>query len=459
MFFLRIQSPSIAALQYCDQSAQTGFPMSNNTYKVLFPWAALLATLVPSAHSADLDAAVKYINPKVVSWRRDLHQHPELSNRETRTAGIVADHLRKLGLTVETGIAHTGVVALLRTGRPGPAIALRADMDALPVVERTDVPFRSTAKANYRGEEVGVMHACGHDSHTAVLMGVAELLVQMKNELRGDVLFVFQPAEEGAPPGEEGGASLMLREGIFKRYKPEVAFGWHAWASLTTGIIGYRSGPFMAKSQAWSAVVSGRQTHGSRPWQGIDPIVIAAQIVNGLQTVVSRQVDITRNPAVLSVGIIRGGVRSNIIPDRVELSGTIRTFDEAQYRQVTQAARRMVEQTAAANGATAEFTLEPYRNPVLNNDPSLTTRLLPTLRKVAGAANVGEIPLITAGEDFAFFSQQVPGFYFFVGVTPRDKDVTRVASNHSPLFYLDETALPLATRAFSQLAIDYLSGQ
>jgi amidohydrolase len=456
MFFLRIQSPSIAALQYCDQSAQTGFPMSNNTYKVLFPWAALLATLVPSAHSADLDAAVKYINPKVVSWRRDLHQHPELSNRETRTAGIVADHLRKLGLTVETGIAHTGVVALLRTGRPGPAIALRADMDALPVVERTDVPFRSTAKANYRGEEVGVMHACGHDSHTAVLMGVAELLVQMKNELRGDVLFVFQPAEEGAPPGEEGGASLMLREGIFKRYKPEVAFGWHAWASLTTGIIGYRSGPFMAKSQAWSAVVSGRQTHGSRPWQGIDPIVIAAQIVNGLQTVVSRQVDITRNPAVVSVGAIKGGVRNNIIPDKVEMIGTIRTFDAAQFDQITQAMRRMVEETAAANGTTAKFELDPYSNPVTYNDPKLTARVLPSLRKAAGDDNVKEIPLITGAEDFAYFAQDVPSVFYMVGVTPKGTDVTTAPANHSDLFYLDESALPLATRALLQVAVDYL---
>ncbi|HET7812690.1 MAG TPA: amidohydrolase [Steroidobacteraceae bacterium] len=430
--------------------------MSNYTYKVLLAWVALLAAPVPSAHSADLDAAVKYINPKVVSWRRDLHQHPELSNRETRTAGIVADHLRKLGLTVETGIAHTGVVALLRTGRPGPTIALRADMDALPVVERTDVPFRSTARANYRGEEVGVMHACGHDSHTAVLMGVAELLVRMKDELRGEVLFVFQPAEEGAPPGEEGGASLMLRAGIFKRYKPEVAFGWHAWASLPTGIIGYRSGPFMARSQAWSAVVSGRQTHGSRPWQGIDPIVVAVQIVNGLQTVVSRQLDITRNPAVVSVGAIKGGVRNNIIPDKVEMIGTIRTFEAAQFEQVTQAMKRMVEETAAANGTTAKFELDPYSNPVTYNDPKLTARVLPSLRNAAGDDNVKEIPLITGAEDFAYFAQDVPSVFYMVGVTPRGTDVTSAPANHSDLFYLDENALPLATRALLQVAVDYL---
>ena len=434
--------------------------MSNNTYKRALrapTWVALAASLVPAAGAADLEPLLKTVDSKVIAWRRDLHQHPELSNREVRTSKLVAEQLRRLGLEVETGIAHTGVVGLLRSGQPGPTIALRADMDALPVVERTDVPFRSTARANYNGEDVGVMHACGHDAHVAVLLGVAEVLTRARSQLRGNVLFVFQPAEEGAPQGEQGGASIMLKEGLFEKYRPEAVFGWHAWASFNTGFIGYRSGPLMAGSQIWGAVINGRQTHGARPWQGVDPVVTAAQIVSGLQTVVSRQVDITRNPAVLSVGIVKGGVRSNIIPDRVELSGTIRTFEEAQYQQVTQAAKRMVEQTAAANGAIAQFSLEPYRNPVLNNDPALTARMLPTLRKVAGDANVGEIPLITAGEDFAFFSQQVPGFYFFVGVTPPGRDVTTVAANHSPLFYLDEAALPLATRAFSQLAIDYLS--
>ena len=434
--------------------------MPNNTYKKLarlLTWVALAAAMVPGARAAGLETALKTVDSKVIAWRRDLHQHPELSNREVRTSKLVADHLRKLGLQVETGIARTGVVGLLRSGQPGPTIALRADMDALPVEERTAVPFRSTARSNYNGDEVGVMHACGHDAHVAVLLGVAEVLTQVKSQLHGDVLFVFQPAEEGAPQGEQGGASVMLKEGLFEKYKPDVVFGWHAWASFNTGFIGFRSGPLMAGSQIWSAVVTGRQTHGARPWQGVDPVVTAAQIVTGLQTIVSRQVDITRNPAVLSVGIIKGGVRSNIIPDRVELFGTIRTFEEAQYLQVTQAARRMVEQTAAANGATAQFSLEPYRNPVLNNDAALTARMLPTLRKVAGEANVGEIALITAGEDFAFFSQQVPGFYFFVGVTPKGTDVTTAPANHSPLFYLDEAALPLATRAFTQLAVDYLT--
>jgi amidohydrolase len=429
--------------------------MSKNTYTWL-PLVSLATIIVPQARAADLEAALRPIDPKVVSWRRDLHQHPELSNREVRTAKIVADHLRKLGFAVETGIARTGVVGLLDSGKPGPTIALRADMDALPVVERTDVPFRSTVKSNYRGEEVGVMHACGHDSHVAVLMGVAETLAGMKASLRGKVLFVFQPAEEGAPPGETGGASEMLKAGVFEKYKPEVAIGWHAWASLNTGTIGYRSGPFMAGSQAWKAVVQGKQTHGSRPWQGVDPIVTAAQIINGLQTVVSRQVDITRIPAVVSVGAIKGGVRNNIIPDSVEMIGTIRTFEAGQYDQVTQAMRRMVENTAQANGTTAEFTLDPYTNPVTYNNPGLTARILPSLRKIAGDGNVKEIPLITGSEDFAYFAQAVPSVFFMVGVTPKGTDVTAAPANHSPLFYLDEAALPLATRAMTQVTLDYL---
>jgi len=429
--------------------------MSTSTYKVL-PWVALAATLLPCAHAADVDARVDAVQPAVIAWRRDFHQYPELSNREVRTAKIVAQHLRKLGLEVRTGIAHNGVTGLLDTGRPGPVIALRADMDALPVAERTDVPFRSTVKSNYRGEEVGVMHACGHDAHTAVLMGVAQVLVEMKAGLRGKVLFVFQPAEEGAPPGEKGGASLMLAEGVFEGHKPEAVFGWHAMAMQNTGEIGYRSGPLMAASQGWKAVVNGRQTHGSRPWQGIDPIVTAAQIVNGLQTVVSRQVDITRNPAVVSVGAIKGGVRHNIIPDSVEMIGTIRTFEDAQYQQVTQAMRRMVENIAEANGTTSVFTLDEYRNPVTYNDPALTARMLPSLRKVAGEAKVSEIPLITGAEDFAYYAQTVPSLFFMVGVTPAGTDVRTAPSNHSPLFFLDEAALPIATRAMTSLAVDYL---
>ncbi len=431
--------------------------MSTYAYKSL-PWVALTMLLVSRAHSADLEASIKSIDAKVIAWRRDFHQNPELSNREARTAGIVADHLKRLGLQVETGIAKTGVVALLETGKPGPTIAIRADMDALPVIERTDVPFKSTLKSSYRGEEVGVMHACGHDAHTAVLMGIAEALVKSKGTLRGSVLFIFQPAEEGAPPGEVGGASEMLKAGIFEKYKPEAAFGLHVWASLNTGTIGYRSGPFMAGSQQWKAVVTGKQTHGSRPWQGIDPIVVAAQIVNALQTVVSRQVDITQNPAVVSVGVIKGGVRNNIIPDSVEMIGTVRTFDAKQKSQVLDAMKRIVENTAAAGGATATIEFERYYNPVTYNNPQLTARVLPSLQKTAGAAAVKEIPLITGAEDFAYYGEKIPAFYFMVGVTPKGTDALTAPANHSPLFYLDETAIPLATRALTAVAVDYLSG-
>ena len=430
--------------------------MSTYTYKSL-PWVALAAFWVSPAYSKDLESEIKAVDAKIVTWRRDFHQNPELSNREVRTSGIVAEHLKSLGLDVETGIAKTGVVALLRTGKPGPTIALRADMDALPVVERTDVPFKSVAKSSYRGEEVGVMHACGHDSHTAILMGVAEVLVRSKDSLRGNVLFIFQPAEEGAPPGEVGGASEMLKAGIFEKYKPEVAFGLHVWASLNTGSIGYRSGPFMAGAQEWNSVVSGKQTHGSRPWQGVDPIVVAAQIVNALQTVVSRQIDITLNPAVVSVGIIKGGVRNNIIPDSVEMIGTIRTFDLKQKQQIFDAMKRLVQNTAEANGATATFEFAKYFNPVTYNNPELTARVLPSLRKVAGASNVMEIPLITGAEDFAYYGEKIPAFFFMVGVTPKGTDVLTAPSNHSPLFYLDETAIPLATRAMINVAVDYLS--
>ena len=416
---------------------------------------ALAAILVP-ASAADVESDNHAVDARVVSWRRDFHQNPELSNREVRTSKIVADHLKKLGLEVRTGIAKTGVLGVLKTGKPGPVIALRADMDALPVTERVDVPFKSVAKSNYRGEEVGVMHACGHDSHIAVLMGVAEVLAKRKNELRGTVLFVFQPAEEGAPPGEEGGASVMLREGVFRDYKPEAMFGWHAWSSQNTGQIGYRSGPFFADSHAWRATITGRQAHGSAPWKGVDPIVVAAQIVNSMQTVVSRQIDPTEIPAVFSVGIIKGGVRNNIIPDTVELIGTLRTFSPEQKAQIVANATRLFQKTAEASGASATFELDSYSNPVTVNEPKLTAKMLPTLSRVAGEANVRESPLVTGAEDFAYFAREIPSFYFSVGVTPVGQDAIAAPVNHSPLFYLDEKALPLATRAMTAIAVDYL---
>ena len=424
-------------------------------------WVAL--ALLPVSHAltsaavADtVENEIKAVDAKVIAWRRDFHQNPELSNRETRTSRVVAEHLKKLGLEVETGIAKTGVVALLRTGKPGPTIALRADMDALPVTERTDVPFKSTARSLYRGEEVGVMHACGHDSHTAVLMGVAEVLVKSRANLRGNVLFVFQPAEEGAPPGEVGGASEMLKAGIFEKYKPEVAFGLHAWASMNTGDIGYRSGPLMADSNVWRIVVKGKQTHGSRPWNGVDPILVAAQIVTGLNTIVSRQVDITDQPAVVSVGIIEGGVRNNIIPDSAELIGTMRTFTPEQKAKIVAAMKLLAENTAEAAGATAEFELDKYSNPVVDNNPELTERVVPSLERIVGKGNIKRVPLVTGSEDFAYFAQKVPSFFYFVGVTPKGKSPLTAPSNHSPEFFLDEAAIPIAVRTLTAVAVDYL---
>jgi amidohydrolase len=441
--------------------------MSNFTYKSppLVASAALLVSLAlslsRSAIAADnasaIETQIQAVDTKVIAWRRDFHQNPELSNRETRTSRIVAEHLKKLGLEVESGIAKTGVVALLRTGKPGPTIALRADMDALPVVERVDVPFKSVAKANYRGEEVGVMHACGHDAHTAVLMGVAEALVKSKADLRGNVLFVFQPAEEGAPPGEVGGASEMLKAGIFEKYKPEVTIGSHAWASMNTGEIGYRVGPLMADSNVWRIVVKGKQAHGSRPWNGVDPILVASQIVSSLNTIVSRHVDITDNPAVVSVGIIKGGVRNNIIPESAEMIGTMRTFTPDQKAKIVASMKRMAENVAIANGATAEFELDKYSNPVVVNEPRLTEKLLPSLERVAGKDHVKVVPLVTGSEDFAYFAQKVPSFFFFYGVTPKDRNAATAPSNHSPEFFLDEAAIPLAVRAMTATAVDYLT--
>jgi amidohydrolase len=415
-----------------------------------------LATANAQDLSSRLDTTIATLEPRVIEWRRDLHQNPELSNREFRTSKVVAEHLVRLGLEVQTGIAKTGVVGVLKGGKPGPTIALRADMDALPVVEQTDVPFRSRVTTTYRNETVGVMHACGHDVHTSVLMGLAEAFAGMRADLPGTVIFLFQPAEEGAPEGEDGGASLMIQEGVLQRYRPEAVFGLHVFANMPTGMIGYRGGPLMAGSDTYRILVKGKQTHGARPWSGVDPIVISSQIVGALQTVVSRQTDITQNPAVVTVGAIKGGIRFNIVPDQVEMLGTIRTFDPQQRAAVIKNIDRMVTNIAEASGATATFEIQPGSNPVVRNDPALTERVLPSLRRAAGAANVRAVPLVTGAEDFAFFAEKVPSFFFFVGVTPRDQNMLTAASNHSPLFYVDETAIPIASRAFGALALDYL---
>jgi amidohydrolase len=419
-------------------------------------WGAVALVGVSYAASAvDLAPLVTAEQARVLAWRRDIHQHPELSNREVRTSALVAGHLKSLGLEV-TSYANTGVVGLLVGGQPGPTVALRADMDALPVAEQTQLPFMSHATSTYRGETVGVMHACGHDAHTAMLMGVADILVKVRGELKGNVLFLFQPAEEGAPEGEEGGAALMLKQGVFEKYHPQAVFGLHVVSELQVGQIGYRPGPMMAGADGFKIVVHGRPTHGARPWEGIDPIVIAAQIVGAMQTVVSRQIDITAHPAIVTVGAIKGGVRDNIVADTVEMIGTIRTFDLAQRGVILDHLNRLVENTAIAGGATATFEVGHDSYPVLVNDLELTQRMLPTLKAVAGDALVVMLPLITASEDFAFFAQKVPGMYIDIGITPLDKDPRTAPPNHSPLFYVDEAGLTTGMRVMAQLAVDYL---
>ena len=421
--------------------------------------AAASAAAPADSGDAAIAARVAQEMPRVVAWRRDFHQHPELSNREIRTSGIVAEHLRRLGLEVKTGIAKTGVVAVLEGGRPGPTVALRADMDALPVVEKADVPFRSTVTTTSQGDTVGVMHACGHDAHTAMLMGVAEILAGLRADLPGKVLFIFQPAEEGPPDGEDGGAPLMLKEGVFASGKPDALFGLHVFSTLPAGVIGYRPGPFMAGSDGFRLVVTGRQTHGARPWAGLDPIVVSSQIISALQTVVSRQIDLTQNPAIVTVGTIRGGTRGNIIPDTVEMRGTIRTYDPAQRTDVLARVERTVTHIAAASGATAKFELTGRPNPVTANDPALTQRAVPTLARIAGEGHIREIGLQTPSEDFSYFAREVPSLFFFVGVAQPGVPPAEIADNHSPLFYIDESALPVGVRALTQLTVDYLTGR
>lgn len=422
--------------------------------------AALLA-FPGTGFSAEINADVwaKAVDADVLKWRRDIHQFPELGNREFRTSKLVAAHLKSLGLDVKTGIAYTGVTALLKGGKPGPRIAIRADMDALPVTENSGLPFESKQTAEFRGEKVGVMHACGHDSHTAILMGVAQAMAQNKAEISGEVLFVFQPAEEGPPAGEKGGATLMLEQGLFNQFKPEAIFGLHVWSAMNAGQVGYRSGPAMAASDSFRIVVKGRQTHGSRPWGGIDPIVAAANIVSTAQTIVSRRMNISEQPVVVTFGAIKGGIRFNIIPDEVELIGTIRTFDEGMRQKVFAELKSVAANVAEAHGATVISEVpDTQGNPSLVNNPDLTSRSVPSLIKAVGADNVVKMSLVMGAEDFSYFANEVPGFYFFVGATPKGVDASTAPSNHSPQFFLDESALPIGTRALLQVALDYMSG-
>ncbi len=412
------------------------------------PPASPLAALIDQ-HAATLEAAV-------VAWRRDLHAHPELGNREFRTAALVAEHLRALGFdAVRTGVAHTGVVGVLHGALPGPAVALRADMDALPVTEEVDLPFASRVRSTWNGQEVGVMHACGHDCHVAILMGVAQLLAGLRAQLPGRVVFIFQPAEELPPEGEDGGARMMVAEGALENPTPGAIFGLHVSSVLPTGVVGYRPGPTMASADRLHIDVDGRQTHGAAPWLGVDPIVTAAQVVLGLQTVVSRGVDLTDEPAVVSIGAIHGGVRENIIPDRVELRGTIRTFSEAMRDDIHERVTTLAEAVARGSRATCRVCITK-NYPVTINDPALTEAMLPTLQRVGGPGKLVNVPKITGSEDFSFFQRVVPGLFVFLGVTAPGQDPKTAAPNHSPRFHVDEAALTTGVRLLAHLACDWL---
>jgi amidohydrolase len=410
---------------------------------------------VPAALQKKITSQAAQIEKKVIDWRRHIHENPELSNREVKTARFIASHLLSLGIKIDTGVAHTGVVGLLETGKPGPVIGLRADMDALPVTERNDLPFASKVTAIYNGKETGVMHACGHDAHVAILMGVAEVLSRNKQDLRGTIKFIFQPAEEGAPAGEEGGASLMVKEGVLEQPQVDAIFGLHVQSIRKLGQIGYKPAGMMAAADWFTIKVSGRQAHGAAPWKGVDPIVVAAQIINGLQTIVSRQIDLTREPAVISVGKINAGIRENIIPETAEMAGTIRTFDVQMQKQIHASILAMATNIAEASGAKAEVIFES-KTPVTFNDPGLTEKLVGALNRSAGEGNVVRIPADTGAEDFAYYQQQIPGFFFFVGACPPDKDPSKVASHHTPDFIMDERAILTGMKGMLNVTLDYM---
>ena len=400
---------------------------------------------------AEIDRRAAALNAKVVAWRRDIHKNPELSFQETRTAKLVADHLRSLGLEVRTGVGGNGVVGILKGGRPGPVVALRADMDALPVTEQLDVPFKSTVRGMWNGQEVGVMHACGHDNHVAILMGTAELLAGMKDRIPGTVKFLFQHAEETPP----GGAASMIKAGVLDNPRVNAIFGLHVMPGRL-GSISYKPGSLMASADNFRIVVHGKQTHGAAPWGGVDPIVIGSQIVLALQTIVSRQLDITTAPAIVTVGAFNGGIRQNIIPDSAVLIGTFRALDLKAREQLIERIKRTAGSIAQSAGATADVSIE-LGYPVTVNDSALTAQMLPTLRRVAGADKVDIVPPVTVAEDFSYFQQQVPGLFLILGVTPESKDWRTAPKNHSPLFEADEGALPIGVRTMSALAVDYLT--
>jgi amidohydrolase len=420
--------------------------------KVLLGLLALISFYGQAQHG--MDAEISAIESKVIEWRRDFHQNPELSNREFKTAEKIAKHLESLGLEVQTGIAHTGVVGILKGNSPGKVLALRADIDALPVPERADLPFKSNAKGQFRGEEVPVMHACGHDTHIAILMGVAEILSKNKDKIKGTIKFIFQPAEEGAPPGEEGGAELMVKEGVLKNPDVDAIFGLHIGSGQPINTLAYRPGGIMAASQSFEINVKGKQTHGSTPWTGIDPIMVSAKIIDGLQTLISREMPLTKEGIVLSIGKIKSGVRSNIIPESAQIIGTLRTLDVDMQTQINKRMKEMVP--AIAKAYRAEATIDIAKGyPITYNDPALTKQMLPSLQAAAGSDKVVEIKAITGAEDFSFFQKEVPGLYFFLGgMTPGN---TTPFPHHTPDFYIDEAGMLLGVKTFIQMSIDYLN--
>ncbi len=434
--------------------------MKTATYFVLTGLGLALAAPRAQAQNAALHARIAQLaaaeQTKVVGWRRDLHEHPELGNEETRTAQLIATQLKSLGLEVKTGVARTGVVGILRGGKPGPVVALRADMDGLPITETTGLAFASTAKATYLSQPVGVMHACGHDTHVAMLLGAAEVLSQVKKDLPGTVKFIFQPAEEGSLPGTVGGAKLMVQEGVLENPKVDAIFGLHIWASAPVGQLQYRPRGEMASSDRFTIKVVGKGAHGAKPWSSVDPVVTAAQIITGLQNIVSRQLDLTQDAAVVTVGTVNAGVRYNIIPPDATLSGTIRAFSPETQQRIWADIRRTAKGIAESNGATAEVGIEPYV-PVTFNDPALTARMLPTLQGVAGAQNVVEIKAVTGAEDFACYQEKIPGLFVFLGGTTPGTDFSTVADHHTAGFKVDESAFPLGVKTLATLAADYLS--
>jgi amidohydrolase len=407
---------------------------------------------------SDVSKKADALEAKIIAWRRDFHEHPELGNHEVRTSGIIAKYLQSLGFEVKTGIATTGVVGILKGGKPGPVVALRADMDGLPVIERTPVPFASKVKTTYNGQEVGVMHACGHDSHMAILMGVAEVLSTMKKDLRGTVVFIFQPAEEGVQAGEKGGADEMVKQGVLDNPKVDVIFGLHINSQTEVGTIVYRPGGTMAAVNDMQIIVKGRSSHGAYPWSSVDPIVVSAQIINALQTIVSRNLDVTQNPGVVTIGAIKGGNRSNIIPESVEMLGTIRALSKTDEEMMIQRVKQVATKTAEAAGAVAEVKI-PYSThyPVTFNDSALTEKMLPSLQATAGASHVLLRPAVTGAEDFSFYQEKIPGLFFFLGGMPKGGDKLKAPSHHTPDFFIDESGFTLGVKALCNLTLDYMA--